>query len=542
MNNYTFAEADSYKVCFLVNQIKVGEIRKEYLLNLHVDLDQILILDLYKEPNKKKTSVALQKEYLEEVKEVLRDYKVEYVAVCNGEYFKTFTKENKTDVNLGYIKDVEGFKVIYIPDFKGIFYDPDRVREKIQRGIRAINKHIEGSYVDPGSLTFKGNYPSSNDDIRRFLDNYCTYADLSCDIETYSLKPHLAGIASIGFAINEKEGIAFKVDPEKGVRNEPVREILKNFFKNYKGKLIFHNISFDVSVLIYQLYMDDITDTEGCLEGMNDLLKNYEDTKIIAYLATNSCAGNELGLKALAQEFAGNYAQEEISDVSKINDADLLEYNLVDCLSTWFVYNKFRKNLIKDNQEDIYNNLFLPALKDIIQMQLTGFPLNMKRVLEVEQILQKDMDDALKIMLESPFIKYFVQAMKEEWVVEKNKTLKKKQVTVDDAKIEFNPRSHRQLQEFLYDDLGLPVLNKTASGLPATDGATIKALLNHTKDKEVQKVLQALNDFAAADKILTAFIPAFKEAVYSPKTNWHYLIGSFNLGGTVSGRLSSSSP
>ena len=44
------------------------------------------------------------------------------------------------------------------------------------------------------------------------------------------------------------------------------------------------------------------------------------------------------------------------------------------------------------------------------------------------------------------------------------------------------------------------------------------------------------------DKILTAFIPAFKEAAYSPKTDWHYLIGSFNLGGTVSGRLSSSSP
>ena len=57
-----------------------------------------------------------------------------------------------------------------------------------------------------------------------------------------------------------------------------------------------------------------------------------------------------------------------------------------------------------------------------------------------------------------------------------------------------------------------------------------------------KEILQALIDFAAVDKILTAFIPAFKDAVYSKKDNWHYLIGNFNLGGTVSGRLSSSNP
>ena len=542
MRHYAFKEADSYKVCFLVNQIKIDEIKKEYLNDLHIDLDQVLILDLYKDPKQKRTPLALQKEYLEEVKEVLEDYQVEYLAICNGDYFKTFTKEPKLEVHLGYLKDVEGYKVTYIPDFKGIFYDPDRVRTKIQRGIQAINDSLAGIYIPPGSLVFKSQYPNTPDEIRHSLRTYSKCSALTCDIETYSLKPHLAGIASIAFAVNEHEGIAFRVDPSKEEKNQEVRECLKEFFKNFNGTLIFHNIGFDVSVLIYQLYMDDITDTQGCLEGMKHLLKNYEDTKIIAYLATNSCAGNELGLKALAQAFAGNYAQEDINDVSKIPEAQLLEYNLVDCLSTWFVYHKYRQVVTQENQEEIYINLFIPALKDIIQMQLTGFPLNMKRVLEVEKILQKDMDDALKAMHECPYVIYFVQALKEEWVEEKNKTLKKKRVTVDDAKIEFNPRSHKQLQEFLYDDLGLPVLNKTVNGLPATDSSTIKALLNHTNEEEIKKFLQAMIDFSAVDKILTAFIPTFKEAVYSPKTNWHYLIGNFNLGGTVSGRLSSSQP
>lgn len=360
MRHFVFKEADSYKVCFLVNQINIEEIKKEYLDYLGIDLNQILILDLYKEPKKKKTSVALMKEYLEEVKEVLLDYGVEYVAVCNGDYFKTFAKEQKLEVHLGYIKEVQGYKLSYVPDFKGIFYDPDRVREKIRRGLNAIKDSINGSYAEPGALQFTAKYPKDLSSIQKALESASKYPALTCDIETFHLKPHLAGIASIAFANAQDEGFSFKVDPDKETRNEEVRALLKKFFKEFKGTLIFHNISFDVTVLIYQLYMDDITDTKGCLEGINDLLKNYEDTKIIAYLATNSCAGNELGLKALAQEFAGNYAQEEISDVSKIPEEDLLEYNLIDCLSTWFVYNKYRPTMIKDNQLGIYTRLLRP--------------------------------------------------------------------------------------------------------------------------------------------------------------------------------------
>lgn len=43
--------------------------------------------------------------------------------------------------------------------------------------------------------------------------------------------------------------------------------------------------------------------------------------------------------------------------------------------------------MIDDQQLDIYSNVFKPAIVDIIQMQLTGLPLNMKRVKEVKVIL-----------------------------------------------------------------------------------------------------------------------------------------------------------
>lgn len=540
MNHFTFSTRKTYKICFLVNKIQMDEITKEYLNDL--DKNEILILDLYKDPKKKKTSVASMKEYLKDVEETLSSFKVEYVIICNSDYYKVFTREAKADVTIGYVKEMGCYKVIYAPDYKSIFYDPIKVRAKISRSLIALKSSLSGTYKDPGNINFHAQYPKSLEELSRALGNLLDKPALTCDIETFSLRPHEAGIASIAFAWNQEEGIAFQIDPSKEEKNELFRNALRNFFYCYKGKLIFHNIAFDATVLTYQLWMDDITDTKGCLTGINWLMKNFEDTKIITYLATNSCAGNELGLKALSQEFAGNYAQEDIDDVSKIPVDQLLEYNLVDCLATWFVYNKYYPKMVEDNQESVYRTLFLPALVDIVQMQLTGFPLNMERVIEVEKMLQEDSDNAVNTLQNSNLIKNFVAILKQEWVEQKNAKLKKKQVTIDDAKVEFNPRSNLQLQELLYKILHLPVINKTDSGLPSTDGDTLKSLLNHTDNEEVKEILNALLDYSAVDKILSAFIPTFKEAVYSPKTNWHYLIGNFNLGGTVSGRLSSSNP
>lgn len=111
---------------------------------------------------------------------------------------------------------------------------------------------------------------------------------------------------------------------------------------------MYHNIAFDVYALIYQLFMTDLLDTEGLLHGMSIMLRNWDCTKLITYLATNSCAGNKLSLKDQAQEYAGNYAQEEINDITRIPLAELLEYNLVDGLCTWYVYEKHWDTLVND--------------------------------------------------------------------------------------------------------------------------------------------------------------------------------------------------
>lgn len=491
---------------------------------------------------KKLSSTCIKQHFSSVVYPYIEAKNINYLGICDAEYFKVIHKTTKPDTCIGYVFDRINYKYFYLPSCKSIFYHPEETKDKIARSISAVINDINNCYAEPGTNIIKYEYyPSTYEDITKTLDSLNKYPKLTCDIETYSLKHVDAGLGSICFCWNEHEGIAFKVDPDSHSKDFKKRAILKQFFDNYKGILIFHNIAFDVTVLIYQLYMTDILDTEGLLKGLDTLLKNWEDTKLITYLCTNSCSGNNLSLKYQAQEFAGNWAEEEIGNIGIISVEQLLRYNLIDGLSTWFVYNKYKDKLIQDKQDTLYNTIFKGTTKDIIQMQLTGIPLNMDKVLEAEQVLLADKQKAINILSQNQYIKLYTQRLQNAWADEYNANHTKKQVTADDCPFEFNPNSGKQIKELLYEVIKLPVINLTESKQPSTDGDTLKALINHTENQEVKDILQALIDYSAAEKILTAFIPAFKKA-YKAKDGRSYLYGSFNLGGTVSGRLSSSKP
>ena len=534
----------TYRVCFLVPELNRKEMRRHYVSPYLDQLtDQVLAYDLYKEP--KRTPVKQQKEYLSDLIPILQDLAVEYLVVTDADYFKTLTGKPKAEAYLGYVVDsvLGNFKVLFCPDYRRVFYDPVKINADIALALTALNQHIDGTYIDPGFKIIKHSaYPQTLPDIKYWLNKLIQQdLPLAADIEAFSLHHHDAGIGSIAFAWSKHEGIAFPVDlhPE----SKAIRALLKDFFLKFQPKILWHNISYDVYVLVYQLFMEDLLDRKGMLFGMRTLLRNWDCTKLITYLATNSCSGNKLGLKEQAKEFAGNYAVEDIKDITKIPLPQLLEYNLIDTFSTWHVYEKHWDSLVQDNQLEIYETLFQPAILDIIQMQLTGLPLDMDEVLKLQIQLQEFSDKSRERMNQNPVVHAFIDHMNREWVIEKNLTYKYKRVTLEDANEEFNPNSGPQLQKLLYSDdfLSLPVLDQTESGQPAVGADTLEKLKNHTEDPLYLDLLDALLDFKSVDKILTSFIPAFLKAPKA-KDGHHYLYGSFNLGGTVSGRLSSSNP
>ena len=549
---------EDYPICILVSQIRKDEIKKVYLDDFGIPQDDILLVGIHQKEGKKKTPVAEIKQFIEdELVGAFTDCGARYLLVADGDYFKVLSgKQEAVDANLGYVMDcVFGpWKVIYVPNYRSVFYDPVKIKSKIAQGMTALCSHVSGSYTDPGTGIIKtAHFPSSVDEIRdalqMLLDMQCP---LTVDIEAFSLKHHTAGIGTITFCWNETEGVAFAVDYKdiaktedkhwgRFEKNEPVRALLRWFFETNTQTLIYHNIAYDVYVLIYQLYMNHLLDTENLLRGMDILLTNFEDTKLITYLATNSCSGNKLSLKDQAQEYAGNYAETEIEDIRLIPLPNLLRYNLVDGLSTWYVYKKHWDKLNQDDQRGTYEGLFKDAIKDIIQMQLTGMPLNMQRVMEIKAEMLDDYNIALNTIRSNPKIQEYTYILNEKWVEKRNNELKKKRVTLTDAKEVFNPNSDPQMQDLLFNFLGLPVLGLTDSKQPSSDGDTLKSLKNHTTDPDILSLLSAVLDFVSVEKILSSFIPPMENAARGPD-GWHYLFGNFNLGGTVSGRLSSSKP
>ena len=425
--------------------------------------------------------------------------------------------------------------------------NPDKFHDQ-RYAIDTLARYLSGDYQAPGSdVIHFADYPQSVDAIAHWLDKLQQYPELTCDLEAFSLKHLYAGLGTIAFAWDKHSGIAFSISLERTYAEaKDILGLLKNFFANYQGKLIYHNMGYDAKQLIYMLFMQNPWDYEGLLTGLEIMTRSFEDTKIISYLATNSAGGNQLGLKAQSKEFTGKYSEENIKDITNIPLPQLLEYNLKDCCATWYVAEKNYPKMVKDNQLTIYQELFKPAIKQIIQMELVGLPVNPIRVAEVANELRTFQDDQLKQILEHPLIIQFMAEMEiPALVADKNSKLKTK--TVDATYFtdkQFNPNSHDQVARLLFEFIGFDVVSYTSSKNPSTDGDTLAELFAEAKkleQPEIAALLKMLMDYGKVNKIVTAFIPAFEAAFLFPD-NRARVFGSFNLGGTVSGRLSSSNP
>ncbi len=552
---------NSPRIAILCPTIEYSKIDKHYFNPYLKSLNQnILICDLYIDKTKKKTSAKDMKEYLNDLLPELINIGITLIIVTQPEYFKIITKQSKTDSTIGDIEEsVLGVKlhVTYCPNYSRVFYDPIKIESKIQLSLQSVINWSKGNLSVIGKNIIKyAAYPKTNSEIREWLDKLLKMeCDLTVDIEAFSLKHYNSGIGTITFCWSDSEGIAFPVDYFECSDTKPyavcasnsdVRLALKQFFIKFKHKAIYHNICYDVYILTYQLFMDHILDQSGLLKGLRILLRNWDCSQLITYLATNSCAGNELNLKAQAQEYAGNYAQENVKDITLIPKDKLLEYNLIDGLSTWYTYNKNLPIMVKDSQETIYNTIFKPAVIDVIQMQLTGLPINMSKVKVLNLKLQKESDICLDNINNLNIVSSFLTTLKQEYVINKNLQYKKKRITIKDVskdKIFFNPNSPLQLQKLLFseDFLGLPILDYTGTKLPATGADTLEKLKHKTKDEEILKLLDLLIEYKASAIILSTFLPAFLQA-QKGIDEWHYLFGNFKLGGTASGRLSSNNP
>lgn len=503
-----------------------------------------------------KAPASLIKDYIETWLQSFKDAGIKYLLCADSAYFKALTKQRKADNNLGYVLPcaIPGFEdihIVYSLGYGALIHNPNQ-QEKIDLSLEALTTHYHGAYVAIGSdIIHEERYPNSMSAIKKELVYLRQFPTLAVDIEAFSLNLRDAGLGTIAFAETKNSGCAFFVEyqpivPEDGfyaVKAEApkVKRLLRQFFESYKGKLIAHNASYDFKCLIHSLWMKHPLDWDGMLKGLEVLTRCFDDTKIITYLALNSTAKTMYGLKSLAQPFAGNWAEDEIKDIRRIPPEKILRYNLVDVLSTNYVHETYYPVMVEEAQEDLYNSLMIPSLTVIIQIECHGLPLMPARVQEVKLQLSNEVQAMLCILQANAYVVEATDRIQKDTMRITNSKLKVKQHPREIFQDPINFNSGAQLGVLLYDVMELPVLEWTDTKERATGNKVIKDLMNHTKDPEKLEVLKALAEYSKVVKILTGFIPTFEDA-WLKADGMAYLHGSFNLGGTVSGRLSSSSP
>ncbi len=570
MRHIIFEESTTYPVAALVKRTSFNkqELLNNYVTplgNLGVAAKDVIAFTLsYNEVGK--APAGFIKDYLSKLLPALDSLGVKYLYVADSSYFKVLAGQVKAEPHHGYalpckVKGFEHMHVVLGINHQALIYNPD-LQAKLDLGLKTLASHVSGTYQALGTgIIHSAQYPEGLQAIAAALQSLHQYPRLSCDIEAFSLRFNEAGIGTIGFAWDQHNGVAFACDYEpttdgqaclekgdprfhgKFTPNYQVRALLLRFFATYKGELTFHKADYDLKAIIYALWMKDLLDTDGLLLGLDTMCERLHDTKIIAYLATNSTAGNVLGLKPLAHEFAGNWAKEDIKDIRKIPLPELLKYNLVDCLSTNYVKDKYYPMMVADSQEELYHTMMLPSLKMLIQTELTGMPMSRKKIQEVKQKLTAIQEAQLQVIQNSPVVKTVELLLQTSAMEAANAKLKVKQHPLSKfSDLVLNPNSGPQLQRLLYEQMGLPVIDLTDTKQPATGAETIEKLINHTNEPSYKMLLTALIEYGKVTKILSTFIPAFEGAISKDGSDTVWLHGSFNLGGTVSGRLSSSDP
>lgn len=571
-----------YEIAILIkdsvlNVARIKEYYTNFLNSRGVDLKDVIIIGLPYE-GKDKVSVNFIKEVMAELGPGLTDMGVKNVMVADAKYFVRMAKVAKVSGTYGYRFPCafEGcdFNITVGINYGAVMYN-DSNRKNLEIGLRTITDMHFGVYKEPGANKIKvKRHLDSVSNIRDFLHELLKEPSISCDVETNGLQFWTCGLVSIAFATNDEEGTAFLIKRCKDTLN-----LLKQFFQEYRGEVYYHNIGFDVKVLVYELFLHprwhSIEYYGGSrskapkleelyaeqLDAVDIMLRGANCTKILTYLATNNCADNKLDLKSNAQEEYGDWA-EDVKDINGLLPDDLLDYNIGDACATLYLRDKYLPKVKADNQFDLYQNMYLSFLRESINAEINGMVMDANKVRENDKKLADVIEEIKDELSEFPVIKTYTHSLKIKQKMFDDEKLKTKERSLNELDhIVFNPGSSKQVAELVYTIWNIPVTQYTDKGSPSTKGKVLKGILNNIAEQyqleannnykrfsvspkitEQCQILSLIVKLTQYEKVKNTFFKAFLNGRESRCGRYIYLHGNFNPTGTKSGRLSSSDP
>ena len=320
------------------------------------------------------------------------------------------------------------------------------------------------------------------------------------DTETTSLSPQQAELVGASFAIKPEQ--AFYVPVGHDYSDAPVQlsrdflvKKLRNLFANSHLTVIGQNLKYDMNVLDkYNIkFATNIFDTMLESYILNSTSNRHDmDSLALKYLARLTTKFEDIAGKASKQKTFNQIALEEAVPYA-CQDADV----------TLQLHQFFWPKIEKDSKlKRVLTDIEFPLVSVLAKMERIGVLIDEKKLHELSTEFGKRCDELEK------------QAHQL-------------------AKKEFNLSSPKQLQEILYQDLKIPVQEKTPTGQPSTSESVLEAL---SMDYPLPKVIL---EYRSLSKLKSTYADGLAEQVDKTTGRVHT---SYNQAVTATGRLSSTDP
>ena len=336
-------------------------------------------------------------------------------------------------------------------------------------------------------------------DLNRWVDKLKQAKLFALDTETDNLDYMAANLVGISFALENGEAayLPLQLDYlgapktlEKTTALTLLKPVLENpaiqkVGQNFKYDLtIFARNGIDVQGVAFDTMLESYVLNSTGRHNMDDLAKRYLGHQTISFEEIAGKGKNQLTFNQIPLEQAAEYAAEDADVTMKLQQV---------------LWEKLSK---EPTLEKLFKEMELPLLGVLSRMERCGVLID---------------SDAL--FLQSNEIANRLSELEEQAYILAGQP--------------FNLASTKQLQEILFDKLGLPVIQKTPKGAPSTNEEVLEELaFSH----ELPKVLVEHRGLSKLKSTYTDKLPQ----MVNPQTGRVHT--SYHQAVTATGRLSSSDP
>ena len=323
------------------------------------------------------------------------------------------------------------------------------IKPNFEAALTLLHKNIEGE-VHQSICKYQpiDNKKEALRYLRKLLEHSCT--SVALDTETSAFYPKDGYVLGLSISHKENQGVYISTD----CIDDDVERLMQKVW-NAKN-VVFHNAKFDRKFL--EFHFNFTFPSWDCTMLMHYLLdeNSPHDLKYLAMRFTDLgeydkdlddykrayCKQHKIGVTAFTYDL---FPWEIIS-----------EYAAADTDCTIRLFNIFNPIMegARTTIGKVYKDILKPGTDFLIDIEMSGVPFDKNRLL-----LTRDELDEEIYLVETELYTYKEVALVEESLKER-----------------FNFGSPKQLSKLLYSVLGLPVLQKTATGAPSTNAEVLEQL------------------------------------------------------------------